>query len=413
MTQASPLQVTRLSETSARIQLYGYIGDDFFVERPVTVAEFSKALNDLGSSITDLEVRINSGGGSAWAGLGIHDLLINHSARKRMFVDGVAASAASIVVVSGDEIIIPSNALLMIHDPANFAFGTADVLQKAVNELVAVKKSCIAAYRARTKLSESEISKMMSDETWLTGEEAVAKGFADRTSGEAMPIPPDAPQPPTNSLYSRYKRVPDQFSRLVSLSVPLEKSAMSTAPAAPAAATNPTNPAPAAPAPGAAAAPQNSGSATPGGGTTTTPAAPAAPAAGTSAPTLSAEDIRKMVSDAVSAGVTSERQRISEVTALCNTAGHPQLAQHFIETGADKTVVQAQLFTKLCESRPPVNTGATGATGADPGLSGDEKYKAEYAKQREVMLRMNVTEEGYIKSRRIDDGLDSVQSLIK
>lgn len=168
----------------AEILIYGPIA----VERSwfgdeATPQQFAQDLNELGGR--DVTVRINSGGGDVFAAHAIHNLLKSYNGRVTAVIDGLAASAATVVAVAADKIIMPSNSLMMIHDPAIGLSGyyPAAELSKLVEALATIKTSIIAAYRKRCKVSDEEIEKMMANETWMGAAECKEKGFADEIIG--------------------------------------------------------------------------------------------------------------------------------------------------------------------------------------------------------------------------------------
>ena len=160
---------------STEILIYGDIGAE-----GLTAKSFVDALAALGG-VSDLTVRINSRGGSVFDAQAMYSALKKYKAKKTVVIDGIAASAASLVAMAGDIVVMPENAMLMIHNPAAMLEGAAEAedLRKEADALDKIKVAVIAAYRDKTGLSDAELSAIMTDETWLTAEEAVAKGFAD------------------------------------------------------------------------------------------------------------------------------------------------------------------------------------------------------------------------------------------
>lgn len=148
-----------------------------------TPQQFAAELDALGGR--NVTVRINSGGGDVFAAHAIHNLLKAYSGQVTAVIDGLAASAATVVAVAADKIIMPSNSLMMIHDPAiglNGYYPAAE-LSNLIEALATIKTSIIAAYRKRCNASAEEIEKMMSNETWMGAEECKQKGFADEIIG--------------------------------------------------------------------------------------------------------------------------------------------------------------------------------------------------------------------------------------
>lgn len=143
-------------------------------------ADFSNKLK--GITASEIEVQINSPGGSVFDGIAIYNMLRGVSASGKkitMKVMGVAASIASVILLAGDKIVMPSNSMVMVHSPSGGVFGTADEMRALADVLDKVKTSLVATYVTRTGLSEAEVLDMLSTDTWLTAAEAKDKGFAD------------------------------------------------------------------------------------------------------------------------------------------------------------------------------------------------------------------------------------------
>lgn len=169
------------AEKKVEILIYDQIGEDWFGDG-VQAKKFAEELRDLGD-IETIELRINSPGGSVWDGNAIYNTLRGHKATVNVTIDGLAASIASVIAMSGDTITMPENALMMIHNPATIAFGEAEEMRKAANMLDKIKLGAMAAYHRKSGVSTDELSEMMDAETWLLAEDAVSLGFADATEG--------------------------------------------------------------------------------------------------------------------------------------------------------------------------------------------------------------------------------------
>lgn len=156
----------------AEISIYDEIG-----AWGVTAKDFIGELRNVkAQSIT---LSINSPGGSVFDAFAIYNALRQHEASVTVKVMGVAMSAASLVAMAGDKIIMPENAFMMIHNPINFAYGNAEDMREMADVLDKVGASLVATYVARTGLPEDEVKALLDAETWLNAEEAVEKGFAD------------------------------------------------------------------------------------------------------------------------------------------------------------------------------------------------------------------------------------------
>lgn len=127
----------------------------------------------------DLTVWICSPGGDVFAASQIYTMLRNHKGKITVKIDALAASAASVVAMAGDETFISPTGMLMVHNPACFASGNKADMEKAIKILEEVKESIINAYEQKCHLSRSKIAKMMSEETWLNAKKALQLGFVD------------------------------------------------------------------------------------------------------------------------------------------------------------------------------------------------------------------------------------------
>jgi ATP-dependent Clp protease protease subunit len=158
--------------------LYGAVGESFW-EDGFTARDVMSALPKLGGK--DVNVRINSGGGDAFEGVAIYNALKLYAGKVTVFVDSVAASAASIIAMAGNEIVMRKGAVMMIHDPAAMAMGNAQDMQKAVEMLNTVGDAMASIYAAKTGEGADKMRADMKEEIWLTSDEAVARKYADRS----------------------------------------------------------------------------------------------------------------------------------------------------------------------------------------------------------------------------------------
>lgn len=166
------------SETEANIYIYGDIVTYKWDETDVTADDLRKELEDLGD-IQIVNVHINSYGGSTFQGLAIYNLLKQHKAFINVFVDGIAASSASIIAMAGDKIFIPRTALMMIHNCWTFAIGNAEELRKTAEDMDKIAEAYKAAYMSKINISQDKLEELLADETYLTADECVEMGFAD------------------------------------------------------------------------------------------------------------------------------------------------------------------------------------------------------------------------------------------
>lgn len=142
---------------------------------------FRDELSALGD-VQTLNVRIQSEGGDVFDGISIHNMLARHPAKVIVTVDSLAASIASVIAMAGDEIVMPANSFLFVHDPSGAVIGTAEDMRETADALDKIKNALISAYRRNGKanLDDDAIFQMMAANTWLSADEAVALGLADR-----------------------------------------------------------------------------------------------------------------------------------------------------------------------------------------------------------------------------------------
>ena len=126
-----------------------------------------------------LTLRLNSPGGSVFDAVAIYNALKRHAGTITVSIDGIAASAASYIAMAGDEIIMPENAFLMIHDPSGMVMGTAADMRSMAEALDKIGGSLLRGYAAKSGKAEDEIAALMAKETWLDAAEALDMGFAD------------------------------------------------------------------------------------------------------------------------------------------------------------------------------------------------------------------------------------------
>ena len=132
--------------------------------------------------VTQINLYINSYGGSVFEGTAIYNQLRRHPARKTVYIDGFACSVASVIAMAGDEVVMPRNALMMVHNMWMYVQGNAAELRKAADDLDKINEASREAYlqKAGDKLTPEMIAQMEDDETWLTAEECIQYGLADR-----------------------------------------------------------------------------------------------------------------------------------------------------------------------------------------------------------------------------------------
>jgi ATP-dependent protease ClpP protease subunit len=172
---------------TAEVLIYDEIGGWF----GLTASDFARDIAGLGA-IDTLKLRINSPGGSVFDGVAIYNTLVQHPAHIDVYVDGWAASIASVIAMAGDTIHIGESAQFMVHQPWSIVLGTADDMRKEAGILDSIEANLIGIYESRTGQDRAKLTDMVKAETWLKGQEAVDLGFADvlipnKTKTEAKP----------------------------------------------------------------------------------------------------------------------------------------------------------------------------------------------------------------------------------
>lgn len=143
-----------------------------------TARNFQAALAAL--DVEEIHLHINSPGGSVFEGVTIYNLLVAHKAKIIVHIDGIAASIASVIALSGDEVLIAENGMVMIHNPSVIAWGDAEVMRKNAEILDRVKDAILNTYEDRTNLGREKLSELMDKEEYFSADEAVTAGFASK-----------------------------------------------------------------------------------------------------------------------------------------------------------------------------------------------------------------------------------------
>lgn len=158
------------------LYLNGAIAEESWLGDEVTPKQFKA---ELFNSDGDITIWINSPGGDVFAASQIYNMLMDYKGKVTVKIDGIAASAASVIAMSGNEVQMSPVAMLMVHNPATFAFGDTVEMAKAIAMLDEVKESIINAYEIKTGLSRSKLARFMDAESWFNANKAVELGFAD------------------------------------------------------------------------------------------------------------------------------------------------------------------------------------------------------------------------------------------
>ena len=173
------------ADDPATISIYDVIGEDYWTGGGVTAKRVSAALRSIGPQ--PVTVSINSPGGDFFEGLAIYNLLREHPAKVSVKVMGIAASAASVIAMAGDDIAVGLGSFLMLHNGWGVVVGNRHDMASAADLFAAFDQSMVDIYAARTGMEAKAIAKLMDAETYLAASEAVAKGFADRVIDEPPP----------------------------------------------------------------------------------------------------------------------------------------------------------------------------------------------------------------------------------
>lgn len=158
------------------LELYGTIATDSWLDDDLTPAMFKDELMKGKGPIT---VWINSPGGDCVAASQIYSMLMDYPGDVTVKIDGIAASAASVIAMAGTKVLMAPTALMMIHNPATMAYGDHNDFSKAIEMLEEVKESIINAYEIKTGLPRLKLSRLMDSETWMSANKALELGFAD------------------------------------------------------------------------------------------------------------------------------------------------------------------------------------------------------------------------------------------
>jgi len=171
---------------SRTLYMLGTIAEEPWLEDDVTPKAFRE---ELFSDTGDVTLYIHSPGGDVFAASQIYTMLMEYPGNVTVKVEGIAASAASVIAMAGTTVLMAPTAMMMLHDPSTIAIGNAEEMQKAIEMLAAVKESIITAYEIKTSLSRAKLSKLMTAESWLYAGDAIKLGFADGLIADAKQLP--------------------------------------------------------------------------------------------------------------------------------------------------------------------------------------------------------------------------------
>lgn len=172
-------QTTTEQTPERTLFLNGTIAEESWFDDDVTPQLFKEELH---AGTGDITVWINSPGGDCIAAAQIYNMLMEYSGNITIKIDGIAASAASVISMAGTKVLMSPVSMMMIHNPATIAWGDHSEMKRAIDMLAEVKESIINAYEIKTGLSRTKLSHLMDAETWMDANKAVELGFADEIS---------------------------------------------------------------------------------------------------------------------------------------------------------------------------------------------------------------------------------------
>lgn len=208
MTKKQYFNVVKKSEKRAEIYIFGSIVSEEYRYDDVetSAVSFKKELDALGN-VSEIDVHINSGGGFVFEGLAVHNMIKSHKAKVKVYIEGLAASAASVIAMAGDEIYMAGNSLMMIHNAFGSFVGDYREMEKAAQVLRTINKTVSDSYLSRSlNLTEAQLLKMMDDETWMDADTAISLGFADYKTA-ALPVAASV----SDDLLKRYRNAPEDL----------------------------------------------------------------------------------------------------------------------------------------------------------------------------------------------------------
>lgn len=189
------------------IYVYGEIGDWWQDLDAKALADRLK--NSNGDTIN---LRINSGGGEVFTATAFYSLLKSSNKTINVYIDGLAASAATLIACAGDKVIMPVNALYMIHNPLSWTYGNSENMREMADLLDTVRDTLVATYKQKTGLDDAKIIELMDNETWLTASEALKLGFVDEIMDTAVAANTNKVVEMSNQ---RLKNIPKTFENAV------------------------------------------------------------------------------------------------------------------------------------------------------------------------------------------------------
>lgn len=196
--------------TERTLFLNGTIAEESWFDDDVTPQIFKDELN---SGSGDITVWINSPGGDCIAAAQIYNMLMDYKGNVTVKIDGIAASAASVIAMAGTKVLVSPVSMLMIHNPMTIAYGNSAEMQKAIDMLASVKDSILNAYEIKTGLSRTKLSHLMDAETWMDANKAIELGFADEIMQRSAATD-EVPVPQVSMMFSRTAVVDSLMDKL-------------------------------------------------------------------------------------------------------------------------------------------------------------------------------------------------------
>jgi len=329
----------RARATGTEVLIYDEIGA-YGVSAKGFLAELGALPDD-----ASIDLRINSPGGSVFDAVAIYNALKRHAGPVNVWIDGIAASAASYIAMAGDTVTMPENAFLMIHDPSGLVMGTAEDMRATAEALDKVKASLIQGYAAKSGKPDTEIAALLAAETWLDAADAVEMGFADQIAEPVKLV--------ASFDVTRFRNAPPELAEAVTEAV---------------AASNGFEADPDQPTEATSAAEPDSDV----GEDTITPVDTATPAEDPSAPIGSGAGVsdwnsRSSIPSASSVAVDNTAPEASAIRSeamaharavidLCRLAGQPQMAGRFLEDEASLDDVRARLLALKADTAPEISS---------------------------------------------------------
>ena len=193
----TPQETSPDSDGGERVlRINGVIAEESWLDDEITPAVFASELNAGSGPVT---IWLNSPGGDVVAAARIYNMLLDYPGKVTVNIDGIAASAASVIAMAASTVAMSPVSMLMIHNPATLAMGDKTELSRALDMLESVKDSIINAYQLKTGLSRAKLSKLMDAETWMDATAAIDLGFANEILTSKQGSTPDKDDEPTKT----------------------------------------------------------------------------------------------------------------------------------------------------------------------------------------------------------------------